>query len=83
MIATGINTTDHKCWVTDIHKHFKGVIWISNEFHAQNFDAFPKSVVKELNPHQRTVLDAPNLDTAKLLLNRTVDTTDECKASQQ
>jgi transposase-like protein len=36
-------------------------------------DAAPKFEAKELYPHLRTILDAPDLETARLLLNQTLE----------
>src|SRR5690554_584225 len=37
-------------------------------------DATPKSAKKELYPHLRAILDAPDIGTARLLLNQTLET---------
>jgi transposase-like protein len=65
---------DHKGLVKAIRTHFQGVTWQRCQTHFMRniIDATPKSLRDELYPHLRAILDAPNIDAARLLLNQTL-----------
>lgn len=66
---------DHKGLVKAIRTHFQGVTWQRCQTHFMRniIDATPKSLRDELYPHLRAILDAPNIDAARLLLNKTLE----------
>lgn len=65
---------DHKGLVKAIRTHFQGVTWQRCQTHFMRniIDATPKSLRDELYPHLRAILNAPNIDAARLLLNQTL-----------
>jgi len=66
---------DHKGLVKAIRTHFQGVTWQRCQTHFMRniIDATPKSLRDELYPHLRAISDAPNIDAARLLLNKTLE----------
>ncbi|WP_408863342.1 transposase [Aneurinibacillus thermoaerophilus] len=66
-----------------IRTHFQGVTWQRCQTHFMRniLDATPKQLQEELYPRVRAILDAPDLETARLLLQQTVETY-EAKASK-
>jgi len=70
-----IVSDDHKGLVKAVRQNFQGVSWQRCQTHFMRniLDAAPKSVEKELYPHLRAILDAPDIDTARLLLNQTLE----------
>jgi len=66
---------DHKGLVKAVRHHFQGVSWQRCQTHFMRniLDAAPKSVENELYPRLRAILDAPDIDTARLLLNQTLE----------
>ena len=67
---------DHSGLVKAVRRHFQGVTWQRCQTHFMRniMDATPKSVREELYPHLRAILEAPDIDTARLLLNQTMET---------
>jgi transposase-like protein len=70
-----IVSDDHKGLVKAVRQNFQGVSWQRCQTHFMRniLDAAPKSVEKELYPHLRAILDAPDIDTARVLLNQTLE----------
>lgn len=66
---------DHKGLVKAVRHHFQGVSWQRCQTHFMRniLDAAPKSIENELYPRLRAILDAPDIDTARLLLNQTLE----------
>jgi len=64
----------HGGLVKAIRQHFQGVTWQRCQTHFMRniLDVTPKSLQEELYPHVRAILDAPDMDTARLLLNQTL-----------
>lgn len=58
-----------------MRQNFQGVSWQRCQTHFMRniLDAAPKSVEKELYPHLRAILDAPDINTARVLLNQTLE----------
>lgn len=70
---------DHRGLVKAIRTHFQGVTWQRCQTHFMRniMDATPKSVREELYPHLRAIVDAPDIETARLLLNQTLEKFEE------
>jgi len=70
-----IISDDHRGLVKAIRSHFQGVTWqrCQTHFLRNIMDAAPKSVREELYPHVRAILDAPDIGSARLLLNQTLE----------
>lgn len=70
-----IVSDDHKGLVKAVRQNFQGVSWQRCQTHFMRniLDAAPKSVEKELYPHLRAILDAPDINTARVLLNQTLE----------
>lgn len=70
-----IVSDDHKGLVKAVRQNFQGVSWQRCQTHFMRniLDTAPKSAAKELYPHLRAILDAPDIDTARLLLNQTLE----------
>lgn len=70
-----IVSDNHGGLVKAIRTHFQGVTWQRCQTHFMRniMDATPKSVQEELYPHLRAILNAPDIDTARLLLNQTLE----------
>jgi putative transposase len=67
---------DHGGLVKAVRRYFQGVTWHRCQTHFMRniMDATPKSAKEELYPHLRAILDAPDIGTARLLLNQTLET---------
>lgn len=67
---------DHSGLVKAVRNHFQGITWQRCQTHFMRniMDAAPKSVKDELYLHLRAILDAPDISTARLLLNQTLET---------
>src|SRR5690554_3411059 len=67
---------DHSGLVKAVRRHFQGVTWQRCQTHFMRniMDATPKSAKEEFYPHLRAILDAPDIGTARLLLNQTLET---------
>ena len=70
-----IISDDHRGLVKAIRSHFQSVTWqrCQTHFLRNIMDAAPKSVREELYPHVRAILDAPDIGSARLLLNQTLE----------
>lgn len=66
---------DHRGLVKAVRHHFQGISWQRCQTHFMRniLGAAPKSIEKELYPRLRAILDAPDIDTARLLLNQTLE----------
>ncbi|WP_126429726.1 IS256 family transposase [Brevibacillus marinus] len=78
-----IVSDQHGGLVRAIRTHFQGVTWQRCQTHFMRniLDATPKQLQEELYPRVRAILDAPDLETARLLLQQTVETY-EAKATK-
>lgn len=78
-----IVSDQHGMLVRAIRTHFQGVTWQRCQTHFMRniLDATPKQLQEELYPRVRAILDAPDLETARLLLQQTVETY-EAKATK-
>jgi putative transposase len=67
---------DHRGLVKAVRTHFQGVVWqrCQTHFIRNIMDVTPKYIREELYPHLQAILDAPDIDTARLLLNQTLET---------
>lgn len=70
---------DHGGLVRSIRQQFQGVTWQRCQTHFMRnvLDAAPKTLKDDIYKHVRAVLDAPDLDTARMLLNQTLAKFDE------
>lgn len=70
-----IVSDNHGGLVKAVRSHFQGVTWQRCQTHFMRniLDVTPKSIQDELYPHLRAILDAPDLDTARVLLNQTLE----------
>jgi putative transposase len=66
---------DHGGLVRAIRKHFQGVTWQRYQTHfVRNIlDATPKALQDEVYRRVRGILDAPDMDTARVLLNQVLE----------
>jgi len=66
---------DHKGLVNAIETHFQGATWqrCQTHFIRNILDACPKALQGELHGRLRLIFDAPDLETARRLLNETID----------
>jgi putative transposase len=66
---------DHGGLVRAIRKQFQGVTWqrCQTHFLRNILDATPKALQDEVYSQVRTILDAPDMDTARLLLNQVIE----------
>ena len=66
---------DHSGLVKAVRNHFQGVTWQRCQTHFMRniMDSAPKSVKEELYPRLRAILDAPDIGSARLLLNQTLE----------
>src|SRR5690554_6694184 len=73
---------DHGGLVKAVRRYFQGVTWHRCQTHFMRniMDATPKSAKEELYPHLRAILDAPDIGTARLLLNQTLETFEKKQA---
>lgn len=78
-----IVSDQHGGLVRAIRTHFQGVTWQRCQTHFMRniLDATPKQLQGELYPRVRAILDAPDFETARLLLQQTVETY-EAKAAK-
>ncbi|AQS59603.1 IS256 family transposase [Desulforamulus ferrireducens] len=70
-----IVSDNHGGLVKAVRSHFQGVTWQRCQTHFMRniLDVTPKSIQDELYPHLRAILDAPDVDTARVLLNQTLE----------
>lgn len=64
----------HRGLVRAIRSHFQGVTWQRCQTHFMRniLDATPQAMKEELYPRLRAILDAPDVKTARMLLNQTL-----------
>lgn len=69
----------HGGLVRAIRQHFQGVTWqrCQTHFIRNILDASPKALKDEVYKHVRSILDAPDLETARLLLSQTLELFEE------
>jgi len=69
-----ITSDSHGGLVNAIRKEFQGAVWQRCQTHFMRniLDAAPKSLQPEIRARVRAVLDAPDLQTARLLLKQTL-----------
>ncbi len=74
-----ITSDDHGGLVRAIRQHFQGVTWQRCQAHfiRNILDATPKVLKDEVYSRVRTLLDAPDLETARLLLSQTLEAYEE------
>jgi transposase-like protein len=78
-----ITSDSHGGLVSAIRKEFQGTAWQRCQTHFMRniLDAAPKSLQTEIHGRVRAILDAPDLQTARLLLTQTIEAF-ESKASK-
>jgi len=78
-----ITSDSHGGLVSAIRKEFQGTAWQRCQTHFMRniLDAAPKSLQTEIHSRVRAILDAPDLQTARLLLAQTIEAF-ESKASK-
>jgi len=66
---------DHKGLVNAVEIHFQGATWqrCQTHFIRNILDACPKSLQGELHRRLRLIFDAPDIETARRLLNETIE----------
>ncbi|GAB6933377.1 hypothetical protein JCM14719A_17300 [Calditerricola satsumensis] len=66
---------DHRGLVRAIRRHFQGVTWQRCQTHFMRniLDATPKTLQEEVHGRVRAILEAPDMETARLLLNQTLE----------
>ena len=71
-----IVSDQHTGLVKAIRTHYQGVTWQRCQTHFMRniLDKTPKALKEELYPKLRAILDAPDLQTARLLFSKTVET---------
>ena len=71
-----IISDQHAGLVKAIRTHYQGVTWQRCQTHFMRniLDKTPKALKEELYPKLRAILDAPDLQTARLLFSKTVET---------
>ena len=69
-----IVSDDHGGLVRAIRKQFQGVTWQRCQTHFMRnvLDATPKGFKDEIHAHVRAILEAPDLETARMLLKQTM-----------
>jgi putative transposase len=74
-----ITSDDHGGLVRAIRQRLQGVTWQRCQTHFMRnvLDATPKALKDEVYGRVRTLLDAPDLKTARLLLSQTIETYEE------
>ncbi|WP_390905323.1 transposase [Paenibacillus melissococcoides] len=74
-----IVSDQHGGLVRAIRQHFQGVTWqrCQTHFIRNVLDATPKSLKEDVHRAIRGVLDAPDLETARLFLDKTLETYSE------
>ena len=70
-----IVSDQHSGLVKAIRTHYQGVTWQRCQTHFMRniLDSTPKALKEELYPKLRAMLDAPDLQTARLLFSKTVE----------
>ena len=70
-----IVSDQHSGLVKAIRTHYQGVTWQRCQTHFMRniLDKTPKALKEELYPKLRAILDAPDLQTARLLFSKTVE----------
>jgi len=70
-----IVSDQHSGLVKAIRTHYQGVTWQRCQTHFMRniLDSSPKALKEELYPKLRAMLDAPDLQTARLLFSKTVE----------
>ena len=70
-----IVSDDHGGLVRAIRRHFQGVTWQRCQTHFMRniLDVTPKALQDEMHSRIRAILDAPDLNTARLLLNQVLE----------
>lgn len=65
----------HGGLVRAVRNHFQGVTWQRCQTHFMRniLDVTPKALQEELYPRVRAILDAPDMDTARLLLEQVLE----------
>ena len=71
-----IVSDQHGGLVKAIRTHYQGVTWQRCQTHFMRniLDATPKALKEDLYSKLRAILDAPDIQTARLLLSKTIDT---------
>jgi putative transposase len=71
-----IVSDQHSGLVKAIRTHYQGVTWqrCQTHFTRNILDATPKALKEELHARLRTIFTAPDLQTARLLFSKTIDT---------
>ena len=71
-----IVSDQHSGLVKAIRTHYQGVTWQRCQTHFMRniLDSTPKALKEELYPKLRAILDAPDLQTARLLFSKIVET---------
>lgn len=66
---------DHKGLINAIETHFQGATWqrCQTHFIRNILDACPKSLQGDLHGRLRLIFDAPDMETARRLLNETIE----------
>ena len=74
-----ITSDDHGGLVRAIRQHLQGVTWQRCQTHFMRnvLNATPKALKSEIYSRIRTLLDAPDLETARLLLAKTIEAFEE------
>lgn len=74
-----ITSDDHGGLVRAIRQHFQGVTWQRCQTHFMRnvLDATPKALKDEVYSRVRAILDAPDVETARILLFQTIDAYEE------
>lgn len=69
-----IVSDDHGGLVRSIRQQLQGVAWQRCQTHFMRnvLDASPKALKEEIHGHVRAILEAPDPDTARMLLNQTI-----------
>lgn len=69
----------HSGLVQAIQEHFQGATWQRCQTHFMRniLDASPKALKEDIRGHVRSLFDAPDPETARLLLNQTLETYEE------
>jgi transposase-like protein len=69
-----IVSDDHGGLVRSIRKQLQGVTWQRCQTHFMRniLDASPKDLKEEIHEHVRAILEAPDPQTARMLLNQTI-----------
>ena len=70
-----VTSDHHSGLVKAIQEHFQGVAWqrCQTHFTKNVLSAAPKSLRAELKAHLRSIFEAPDMETARIYLRRTLD----------